>query len=173
MTRSALIAWILALPTVNHVPRPVEFAIELASFCIQTDAPTGWAALLDTFAALESGYNSTRAGDCDGLPPGSPKCRRFHPDGKRWAHSCGYWQTPCPQTPDDPAGQFVLAVKLFTISGVGCPEHPLALYAKGVCVPWKNGEWRERIIARALLTPWAGEATEDSDGLVDVEHRLP
>lgn len=185
LSRSALIGWILSLPYVNAVPRPPEFAVALASVLlsffsvgdveartlarsVEIESVTKWATLIDTFAALEGAYRVDAAGDCRGLPAGSPKCKRLDDRGRPWAASCGMLQTPCRETPADAEGQIRLAFSYFIDSARACPSMPLSVYARGACVVWRGAAYRERLIARALRSPMVGDATDDRDGMPEV-----
>lgn len=184
VTRSILIGWLLSLPYVNAVPRPPEFAVALSNVVlsmftasselpilarpVEVDAARRWSALIDTFAALEGAYRADAAGDCKGLPAGSPKCKRLDASGKPWAASCGMLQTPCAITPTDAEGQIRLALSIFLTSARMCPAMPLSPYAKGACVPWRGAAFRERLIDRALRSPMVGDASADRDGIPEV-----
>lgn len=52
--------------------------------------------------------------------------------------SCGAWQTPCAETPMDGPNlglrQARKAVEILRRAAVGCPDHPIWMYASGRCV---------------------------------------
>ena len=153
MTAGALLLWLLALPPVldgngHPIPRPRAAADVIAVVAIGTDQPLTYAALLDTFAAKESGYRPSAAGDCPGMRAGSLLCTR-----ELGAKSCGAWQTPCGITPKLPMGQAQLALTTLQRSMATCPEHPLSLYGTGRCKAWPGGDARMAIVRAALLIP--------------------
>lgn len=155
MSVPQILAWLMTLPAIldgagRPIARPREAASVIAAVAASETDALFVAAALDTFAALESGYHPRAAGDCPGLPAGSPLCTR-----ERGAKSCGAWQTPCAATSSDPAAQARQWVAILRKSMVGCPAHPLSLLGTGRCVAW--GERRERIIRAALLVPVPAE----------------
>lgn len=146
--RSLFATWLLSFPLVNGNPRPPEFAQALADVALETEDPRHWAAVLDVFASLESGYRPDAAGDCPGMRPGDPACTRA-----RGAASCGMLQTPCATTPTEMSGQLRYALAIFRVAAKMCPKMPLSPYAKGSCVPWSGAAWRLHLIARAEAAP--------------------
>lgn len=148
MNAAALQAWLLALAPIldghgNAIPMPVPAARDIAIVAMETDNPPFYAATLRTFAALESGYRPSAAGDCPGMRAGSPLCTR-----DLGARSCGVVQTPCASTPKDALGQLRYGVVLLKRSMVACPMHPLSVYGTGRCSAW--GASREALIRAAL-----------------------
>lgn len=148
---SALLVWLLALPPVldghgNPIRRSPEMASIFALVASETDNPTFWAAAFDTFAALESNYRPHVAGDCKGLPPGSPLCT------KAKANSYGLFQTPVAETSEDPVAQTRWWLALAKRTMPLCPAHPFSpLMTGGKCIA--VGGHREAVIRAAVAVP--------------------
>lgn len=68
--------------------------------------------------------------------------------------SCGAWQTPCAETPMDGPQlglrQARKAVDILRRAAVGCPEHPIWMYASGRCVPSDTARRYEREVSMLL-----------------------
>ena len=129
---SALVAWILALPLYQSIPRPPEFALAIADVALDAapDDPRALAATLDLIAAHESRYHPLASGD-----------------GGR---SRGAYQTPRHRTPADIAGQTRLAARILGEATRACPAHPLWAYASGRCATSYAAREMERAIASSL-----------------------
>lgn len=157
MTAPQLLAFLLALPPIldgtgHPIPRPREAASVIAVVAAEQADPVFWAASLDTYAALESGYHPKAAGDCPGMRAGSPLCTKA-----LGARSYGAWQTPAATTSDDPATQARQWVAIAKRSFAACPAHPFAMLGTGRCIAW--GSRRDALI-RAAVATWV----EPADG---------
>lgn len=151
MTPAQLAAWLLSLPAVadghgHAIPRPKVAADVFAVVALETDNPTMWAAALDTFAAMESGYRPHVAGDCPGMRAGSLLCTKA-----LGAKSYGLFQAPAATTSEDPATQARAWIAIARKSFAMCPAHPFAPLATGRCTNW--GASREAIIRAAVAVP--------------------
>lgn len=114
----------------------------IAKVCAETSVPLLCALNLDVLAARESGYGRQDAGDCPGLPAGSPKCTR-----ELGAQHCGIFQTACAKTPKDQGlAQTRIAWADFKRSIDACPDHPLMQYASGACKYSKTASDYEYIV---------------------------
>ena len=150
-----LFAWLTSLPQIldGHgypIARPPAAAKVIATVALETQDPALYAAALDVFAAHESGYRPTAAGDCPGLRSGDPLCTR-----ELGAHSCGAWQTPCATTPRDAAAQARQWVAIFRRSTVACPQYPFAVLGTGRCIAW--GGPRAKEVQAATLVAFPAE----------------
>lgn len=156
-TSLQLFVWLMSLPRVldghgHPIARPPAAARVIAAVAAETSDPALYAAALDVFAAHESGYRPSAAGDCAGMRPGDPLCTR-----ELGARSCGAWQTPCATTPRDAAAQARQWVAILRRSFVACPEHPFAVLGTGRCIPWGASRVRE-VRAAALVAFPADDA---------------
>ncbi len=166
MTFEALLALILAFPVLrdgtpqhNPIPQPREAAEAIARAVVDSDAndpmiapeftPLEWAAVLNVWGALESGFNPRIAGDCPGMRPGARECTR-----ERGARHCGAFALACSTTPPTMpwAEQARRALATMRHSARACPEFPMSLYASGRCMPIRVVEWRMTKVRAALLT---------------------
>lgn len=114
----ALLAALLSLPAVrdfhDHViPRPLSAARVVARAALETERPEVFAVLLDVLAAHESAYRPSAVGDS--------------------GRSCGAFQTPCAETPQDALGQARVAIRILRLALGSCPDHVLWSYASGRC----------------------------------------
>lgn len=151
-TALQLFAWLTSLPQIldghgHPIARPPAAVRVIAAVAVETPDPAFYAAALDVFAAHESGYRPSAAGDCPGLRSGDPLCTR-----ELGAHSCGAWQTPCATTPRDAAGQARSWVAIFRRSVSACPAHPFAILGTGRCIAW--GGDRSREVEAAMQAPF-------------------
>lgn len=152
MTITQILAWLLVVPLIldGHrwpIPRPISAAAIIAKVAAETEDPKFFAALLDVQAAKESGYRADAAGDCPGMRAGDPKCTRA-----LGAKSCGAYQTPCAETPENAEAQTRLALAYIRRSYAACPAHPLSVYGTGRCdTRW--GDDRVALARAAANTP--------------------
>jgi hypothetical protein len=156
VTAFAILRWLWSLGYLgasNSPPMPRDLNITIAASVAaaeESDHPKRWAAELDVFARFETGYRDV-AGDCPGLPPGSPLCTR-----ELGARSCGPWQTPCRETPQSMSleDKARLALRHMKTSALACPKAPLSIYATGVCAEHSPAmAFRMSKIRSLLLVP--------------------
>lgn len=155
MNPATLAAWIMALPMIPDwhgfpIRRPPGAARDIAIACIDSYNPARCARTLDMLCAKESTYRPELAGDCPGMPAGSPKCTR-----ELGARSCGAFQTPCARTPAKATAlyQAKLARRILDDAETICPAHPLWAYASGECKPTDTAIKYERLISGPVEPP--------------------
>jgi hypothetical protein len=154
-TSLQLFVWLMSLPPIldGHgypIARPPAAARVIAAVAVETSDPAFFAAALDVFAAHESGYRPSAAGDCPGMRSGDPQCTR-----ELGARSCGAWQTPCATTPRDATAQARQWVAILRRSTLACPAHPFAVLGTGRCLVW--GAPREREVQAALFVAFPSD----------------
>jgi hypothetical protein len=157
VTASTIFAWLMSLAFLLDasspplpIRRPSTHALAIANAVASTDKPQFWAAVLDVWAAFESGYGPTTiAGGCPGVPVGTP-CKRD--DG---AESCGPWMVACSRVPRTAtlAEQAKIALDVMRASFDACPEHPFGIYAGGKCQKYRVVDFRVARIRAELAVP--------------------
>lgn len=152
MIASALAAWLIAQPVLHDgngapIPRlePVVEAIAIAA--AETCEPAWWAALLDVWAAYESGYRDI-GGGCPGTPIGVACPRDRAPYVSPWMLSRG--RVPRGATIVDDAR---IAIVMFRESFVACPAHPYSFFAAGDCQHHRVVDFRMQFVRAELAVP--------------------
>ena len=155
MTAATLTAWLLSQALVHDghgypISRPAKAVDVIVVAALETSTPQLFAAWLDVLAAHESAYHTALAGDCPGLPAGSPLCTRV-----LGAHACGAWQGLCSSLPPNatPLDQARQAVRDLTRAIAVCPSHPLWAYASGHCARTRVAALYEADVTREMAVP--------------------
>ena len=173
MSLASLVQWLLCLalildfekPVRQPIPRSQNVANVIATAANETNSPKEFAAYLDVLGAHESGYDTSAVGD--------------HTGGI--GRSCGAWQTPCAETPGftssecswaeesptpgchwgwkfHPSPTIALqqarkAIQILKRAVDGCPDHPIWMYASGLCTRTKTATLYEDEVNAELAIP--------------------
>ena len=156
MIAAALVAWLIAQPVLldGHgapIPRRAEVVDAIAVAAAETCSPKWWAALLDVWAAYESGYRDI-GGGCDGVAIGTACDRARAKYVSPWMLSRG--RVPRDATIVDEAR---VAIAMFRESFAACPAHPYSFFAAGDCREHRVVDFRLQFVRRELAQPIAIE----------------